>query len=120
MSAEQDKIKEDREFQIELLKIQIKNEALLSLTALVLSIEVSAFISLAVVYLSFGLTSGNQFYILVGVVSIIILWIFAVLTLRYFGTKKVKELLEKNLEKEFQHIRETFMKTSEATKTRNP
>lgn len=120
MSTEQDKMKEDREFQIELLKIQIKNEIISTQLATTLSIGVSAFVSLAVVYLSYGLTSGNHYYTLVAVIAVVILYIYNRLAGRYFESKKLEELLKKDLEKEFQPIRNKFIKTSETTKAQKP
>jgi hypothetical protein len=116
MSTKQNTTKEDREFQIELLKIQIKYDSILTQHSQFLSIEVSTFVSLTLAYLTLGLTLGNQFYTLIAVISLISLIILTNLTRRYFESKKTEESIEKNLDKEFQSIRDKYIKPLETTK----
>jgi hypothetical protein len=113
MTTEKDRIREDREFQIEMLKIQIKNDVLSTHRNLMLSLEFSTFISVAIVFLGLGLTSNNLFYVLMAVLSLIILWILTNSTEQYFRSKKVSKSVEEDLEKQFQPIRDKFIKTQD-------
>ena len=105
---------EEREFQLEMLKVQIKHQTLWSSLTLLIAVEVAAFTSIAATYLNYGLISGNNFYIYVAVSSLICLYIVARGTIHYLQSKKIEKELDKNLEKEIQSIRDRFiMKKSE-------
>jgi len=56
LEDKEDKTIEDREFQLELVKFQAKYSLVSSSTLALVAIEVSTFVSLAVAYLSVGLT----------------------------------------------------------------
>lgn len=118
MSTEQNTTKEDREFQIELLKIQIKNDVILTQHSLLSSIEVSTFVSLTIAYLTLGLTLGNNFYVFVSVISIVFLIILMNLTNRYFTSKKTGESIKESLDEDFQPIRDKYIKPLETTENR--
>jgi len=100
---------EEREFQLEMLKVQIKHQTIWSSLTLLIAVEFAAFTSLAATFLSFGLTSGNNFYIFVAISSLICLYIVARGTIHYFQSKKIEMVLDENLEKEIQSIRDKFI-----------
>ena len=101
--------KEEREFQLEMLKVQIKHQTIWSSLTLLIAVEFAAFTSIATTYLNYGLTSGNNFYIYVAATSLICLYIVARGTIHYFQGKKIEKELDKNLEKEIQSIRDRFI-----------
>jgi low affinity Fe/Cu permease len=113
---EEDKTTEEREFQLEMLRFQTKYSLISSSALTFLAIEVSTFVSLAVTYLSVGLMQNNLLYILIAVLAIVALIASLPLTTRYFDSKKVRENIEKNLDKELQPMRKRFI-TKEKSKT---
>jgi len=100
---------EDREFQLEKLKVQLKHQALWSSLTLLIAVEFAAFISIAATFLSYGLTSENMYYIFVGLSSLVCLYIVVIGTVRYLESKKIERVLDKNLEREIQSIRDRFI-----------
>lgn len=116
MSTKQNTTKEEREFQIEVLKIQMRYDFIFTQYSLFLSIEYSTFISLTIAYLTLGLSLGNHFYTLIAVISLACLVILTNLTRRYFESKKTEESIKKNLDKEFQSIRDKYIKPLETAK----
>jgi len=108
---------ENREFQLEMLKLQIKHQEIWSSVTLVITVEFAAFISLGVTYLSFGLTSGNMLYIIIAVFSFVILYIVSKVTIHYFQKEKTYRKFDENLEKEIQCIRDRFMHHREKEKS---
>ena len=116
MSTKQNTTKEDREFQIELLKIQMRYDFIFTQYSLFLAIEFSTFVSLALAYLTLGLTLENHFYTLIGVLSLFSLVILTNLTRRYFESKKTEESIKKNFDKEFQFVRDKYIKPLETAK----
>ena len=100
---------EEREFQLEKLKVQLKHQALWSSVTLLIAVEFAAFTSIATTFLSYGLISGNMFYVFVAVSSLVCLYIVARGTIHYFQSKKIEKELDKNLEKEIQSIRDRFI-----------
>lgn len=110
---------EEREFQLEMLKLQIKHQTIWSSLTLLIAVEFAAFASLAATFLSFGLTSGNMFYVFVAISSLICLYIVARGTFHIYEMTKTARELEKNLEKEIQPIRDRFItKKTEQKETR--
>lgn len=105
--------KEDREFELEKLKVQIKNQSIWSVTLSVISIEFSIFVPVAITYLSFGLSSGNQWFIILSALILIVLSLLNGLTLRYFGSKKIGFKFEKNIDKELDALRDKFISKCE-------
>lgn len=63
MSTKQNTTKEEREFQIEVLKIQMRYDFIFTQYSLFLSIEYSTFISLTIAYLTLGLSLGNHLHL---------------------------------------------------------
>ena len=102
-----------------MLKVQIKHQTIWSSLTLLVAVEFAAFTSLATTFLGFGLTSGNNFYIYVAISSLVCLYIVARGTIHYFQSKKIERMLDKNLEKEIQSIRDKFiMNKTEQKETR--
>jgi hypothetical protein len=115
-NREEDKMIEEREFQLEMLKIQVKHSDISSQALAVVAIEFSALVSLAVTYLSAGLMGGNLGDFVIAAAILIALGILFRYTLRHFGSKKVGEFLEKNLDNELQPIRDRFITKKEKKK----
>ncbi len=88
-----------------------------SLVTLLIIVEFAAFISLAVTYLSFGLTSGNMLYIIIAVCSLVTLYIVSQATIHYFQKEKTYRKSDENLEKEIQCIRDRFKHHREKEKS---
>jgi hypothetical protein len=102
-------IEEEREFQLEKLKVQLKHQVLWSSVTLLIAVEFAVFTSVATTFLSYGLTSGNPYYVFVAVASIVCLYIVARGTIHYFQSKKIEDIMDKNIEKEIQSIRNRFV-----------
>ena len=100
---------EEREFQLEKLKVQLKHQALWSSVTLLIAVEFAVFTSIATTFLSYGLISGNMYYVFVAVSSLVCLYIVVRGTIHYFQGKKIEKELDKNLEKEIQSIRDKFI-----------
>jgi ABC-type multidrug transport system fused ATPase/permease subunit len=111
--------REDREFDIELLKIQVTHKDIISQAMTMIAVEFSTFISIAMVLLGFGLNSSNLFYVFFAIFAVIILVIMVFMTGRYFNSKKVKQQIEKYLEEELKPIRKKFIESMQNNVTLN-
>lgn len=103
--------KEEREFQLELLRVQIKHQDILSLLVVFIAILFSAMISLAMTYTNFFFISGD------------LKWVFNVLMVLVLSTIAMFAIVRHylsslNLKKEFQKIREKFIDNKPVEKTR--
>lgn len=94
--------KEEREFQLEKLRVQIGHQDVLSLLVMFIAILFSAMISLAMTYTNFFFISGNLNWVF-NVLMVLVLCTIAIFaTVRHY-------LSSLNLKKEFQKIREKFI-----------
>jgi membrane protein YdbS with pleckstrin-like domain len=100
---------EEREFQLEVLKIQTKHQDILTLSTWLMAIEFSIFIPIAVTYLSYGLTVKNDWYVYVSVMWLLALIIIYQLTVRYFNSSRIQQQIDNNVEKELKPIREKYI-----------
>ena len=100
---------EEREFQLEKLKVQLKHQVFWSSVTLLIAVEFAVFTSIATTFLSYGLTSWNMYYIFVAVSSLIGLFFVVRGTIHYFQSKKIEKVLDKNIEKDIQSIRDRFV-----------
>ena len=108
MSIDEEKVKEEREFQVEMLKVQIKhdiNSDLLMLFTLLLS----ALIALGTTYLALGITTNNQNFLISGVFCLTGFALLLAITIRIILNNLNVGGLKENLEKELQPIRNKFI-----------
>ena len=100
--------KEQREFQLEMLKVRIKTQYILSSLTLFLAILFSTMISLVTTYMNFFSTSGdiNWAYTIMAILVLFPIAMF--LMVRYYGGQGAR-IVEKGVQKELQNIRERFI-----------
>lgn len=100
----EDEKREDRDFQLEMLKARMKHQARWSASMALLGIEFSVFISLIATFLSLGLL----IFALLALLALVILPFF---TLRFFESQRFERELEESAEREIQPIRDRFITT---------
>lgn len=101
--------KEDREFALELSKVQMKHQDISSTALSVIAVETSILAPLGLTFLAFGLSSGSNLLSIYSCVIFLALGMLYFWTLRYFGGKKTREEIEINLEREVAPIRKKFI-----------
>lgn len=102
--------KEEREFQLELLRVQITHQDVLSLLVVFIAILFSAMVSLAMTYMNFFFISGDLDW------AFSVLMVFVLSTIAMFAiVRHYSSSL--NLKKEFQKIREKFIDKEPVEKT---
>jgi phosphotransferase system glucose/maltose/N-acetylglucosamine-specific IIC component len=88
---------EDRELQIELTRLQVKHEHEISSYTIAISVVMSIAITNVAIYLPLGLQTGNDLYIIAGVVyALLIIPVFSYL---YKRMRKVEAQLEEDIRK---------------------
>jgi hypothetical protein len=60
-------------------------------------------------YLSYGLISGKQWYVIYGVLFLVVLFILTNLTMRYFTSEKVEKTVGKDVEDVLKPIQKQFI-----------
>lgn len=108
--------KEEMEFQLRMLRVQIMHQDLWSAVTLFLAILFSTMISLATTYMNFYFTSGNLSWAFWVIEILVIFPITMFLILRYYSGRGSRKM-EKNLQKELQKIREEFIDKKTSKKT---
>lgn len=106
----EDNEKEEREFQLELLRVQIEHQDIWSAITLFIAILFSAMVSLATTYLGFYFMSRdpNFGYMVLTILATFIVTMFSIL--HYFRTWGARAMKE-NVQKELDNIREKFRDT---------
>jgi len=102
--------KEEREFQIELLKIQLKHQDISSSIISVLSISISIFVTLGVTFLSIGLNTRNIPLQVLAVICMLTLPLITYRLPRNLKGRAVIEEIDRELEEELAPIYEKFIK----------
>lgn len=103
------KLKEDRQFQIDLSKIQMKNDAVSSQVTSILSIEFSTFVAIAVVYLTYGLTIQDARPIVFGASILVVLFLVSKGTIWYFNRKEVLKKIDTSIEEMYKQIQDKYV-----------
>ncbi len=101
--------KEEREFQLGMLKIQIETQSVLTVLTLFLAIELSALISLATTFLTLWHSTGIPSML---INTILVFPLFAVaiyFTLHYYSKGKGAKIIAEEVEKDIDKIREKFI-----------
>jgi len=100
--------KEQREFQLEMLKVRLKTQYILSSLTLFLAILFSTMISLVTTYMTFFSTSGDINWAYTVIAILVLYPITMFLMVRYYGGQGARKV-EKGVQKELQNIRERFI-----------
>jgi hypothetical protein len=100
--------KEEMEFQLEMLRVQIMHRDLWSAVTLPIAILFPTMISLAITYMNFYFTSGNLVWAFWVIEVLVIFPITMLLILRYYSGRGSRTM-EKNLQEEIQKIRKKFI-----------
>jgi len=102
------KKREEREFQLEMLRLEIKHQDVLSALTLFFAIEFSAMVSLVTTYLTIYINTGNRVWLLATIAIFPLFGIAMFLTLRYYGGQGARKI-EENLQQDIQKIRNKFI-----------
>lgn len=102
------KKKEEREFKLEMLKVQIVHQDMSSVLTLFIAILFSAMVSLATTYMNFFFMSGNPDWAYAVITVLVAFSIAMFVTVRYYSGLGVRKL-KRNLQEELQNIREKFI-----------
>ena len=88
--------KDDRKFQLDILKIQLRYQEISTSYHVVLTTTISIFVALGLTFLSYGLSSDTDLYSLMGAIIILALIPINSLISRKMLSDKFKEMAKKN------------------------
>jgi len=109
---------EDREFQIELLKVQLKHQDFTPIAMALISFEISILVPLATTYLALGWSLGVPLFIITSVASLVALIVAVYLTLGRLNRTLERRIIE-SVERDLQSIRERFIEAMQNSETFN-
>ena len=95
---------DEKEFQLDVLKIQMMRQEISTAYYTVLPITISMFVSIGAAFLSYGLTSDNNWYSLLGAICIGILFPINYLLGRYFTGERIKKITMSEINNEIKFL----------------
>jgi len=104
-----DKELEEREYQLELLKAELRQNALNESYSLTLNISITLIVSLGMNFLLEGLTTGNYSYLYLAMISIESIILIIYLARRRYNQESVKEEANRIIDEELSEIREKYI-----------
>lgn len=107
---------EEREFQLELLRVQIEHQDILSVLSLFIAVLFTAMISLATTYMGFYFISKDVNFAYLVIAVVVCFPIAMGLVVLYYRGPGAREVRE-NLQKELDRIRKEFIARRESEKT---
>lgn len=101
--------KRNKEFQLEMLKIQMRRQYINSTYYVLLSVVVSMFVSFGVTFLGSGLAGGDYVYSIIGVIFLVFLYPIIYLLSRFYSSEKAKNIADEEIRKDLDEIYEKYL-----------